>query len=213
MTLNRFAALLAAGACALVAAITVAAEPIQQQGTVRPPPSLKQPKVSDVPPSSVQRGYDSKKRVTYVLIDIPLSDGSRRRALPGGVRAAGEIDVNFRLEYKGASASDLSAAYMKITFVKAAAPTGEIAAGGAVEVTADAYQYRYDDAVYNTENLSVKDAAPLKGESVTVTLQLEDVQQFAFANQLDVKVGAAELKIKSLQLAEFRRVVLSYNAN
>ncbi|MEJ7708577.1 MAG: hypothetical protein WKF84_01660 [Pyrinomonadaceae bacterium] len=181
---------------------------------------MKVPKVSDVPPSAVRKTFDAAKKTTYLTIDIPLSAQSKMRSLSAAAKSSdGEIDITFRLEYKGVSASDLSAAQMSISFLRSRGSVEKLLVDNSVEVQADAYQFSYPDAAHETEQLTFNDggasaaAPPLTKERVTIKLLPEDLQQIAFANRLDIKIGKEEIRVSSIQLAELRKTLLSYNAN
>lgn len=177
----------------------------------KPPPSLKAPTISDVPPSTVQKRFDGAKKTTYVTIDVPLSAQSRNRMLPKAAPiAAGEADLSFELAYKGAAATDLSGARLTLSFVVPAGQALKLTASDAVELQADAYEYRYQNVNYQLEQV-LGEALPLEKERITVDLPFEDVQQIAFANQLKIKVGKRELPVKSIQLAQLRQIVFSNN--
>lgn len=83
----------------------------------------------------------------------------------------------------------------------------------AVELQADAYEYRYQEIDYQTEKVTGMDTAALEKEQLKIDLPLEDLQQLAFANRLQIKIGNKELQVKSIQLAELRQTIFSHNAN
>lgn len=182
-----------------------------RQSAQRPPPSLKAPTVNDVPPSNVQKRFDRAKKMTYVTIDLALSEQSRLRSLPKAPpAAAGEVDVSFELAYKGAAATDLSAARLTLNFVVPAGQSLKLTANDALELQADAYEYRYQEVDYQLEQ--VPDVAALERERVSVALPVEDVQQIAFASQVKIKVGKKDLALKSIQLTPLRQTVFSNNS-
>lgn len=190
-----------------------------RQSSIKPAPSMRAPKSSDLPPSAVRKTYDRAKNIVSVTIDIPLSTQSRDAAIAGRPRvSAGQADLSFRLDYKGPSASDLSAAYLSMSFVSLSGQVEKFTAGGVIEVQADAYEYSYPDAAYEKEQLTPANDSPLTtaaltAERITIKLLLEDLQQMALANRLDIKVGKESLRVRSIQLADLRKTLLSFNAH
>ena len=188
------------------------------QDARRSPPSLKVPKSTDLPPSHTRKRFDRAKNTTYVNIDIPLSPQTSSQSVMGGQRVtAGESSISFHLEYKGSSASDLSAAYLIINFVSEQSQVGKFTAGSNIEVNADGYQYSYQSVSHQTEQITsssnATSSSPLQKESIVVKLPIADLQQIAFANRLDIKLGKEELRVKSIQLIDLRKTILSHNAN
>ncbi|MEJ7615710.1 MAG: hypothetical protein WKF30_01755 [Pyrinomonadaceae bacterium] len=145
------------------------------QSSSKPPPSMKPPIASDLPPSAVRKTFDRARNTASVTIDIPLSIQSREAAIPGRPRiSAGQIDLSFRLDYKGPSVSDLSAAYLTITFVSLSGQLQKFTAGNVIEVQADAYEYSYPDAAHEKEQLTppsdTPEGAALTAERITLKL-------------------------------------------
>ena len=187
------------------------------QGRDKSPPSLKVERAGALPPSSIRKRFDRQKNITYVDIDVPLPQ--REQSAPvttaGQPVSTGEISLSFRLEYKGASASELSAAHLTISFTGGEKLAEGQTSGREVEVRADAYQYTYQSAGSLTEptpESAARSAMP-GGESITVELPLEDLQQVAYANRVDIKVGKKELRVRSIQLGDLRKTLIAQNAN
>lgn len=188
------------------------------QGPVKPPPTLKVPKGSDLPPSNIRKRFDRSKNTTYVDIDVPLPQQSRSGAVTSEEHiTVGEIGLSFRLEYKGSSASELSAAYLTINFVGDGNWDESPTSATEVEVRADAYQYAYQSTGHNTEQTTDAENAArptsLKKESVTVELPLGDLQQVAYSYQVVIRIGKKELRVRSIQLADLRKTLIAQNAN
>lgn len=188
------------------------------QSPVKSPPTLKVPKGGDLPPSSIRKTFDRPKNTTYVDIDVPLPQQSRSGAIISEEQiTAGELSLRFRLEYKGSSASELSAAYLTVNFVGDGNRGEAATSGSVVEVRADAYQYTYQSTGHKTEQMTSTDNAarpsPLKKESVTIELPLEDLQQVAYAYQVVIRIGKKELRVRSIQLSDLRKTLIAQSAN
>ncbi len=188
------------------------------QSPIKSPPTLKVPERGALPPSNITKRFDRPKNMTYVDIDVPLPQQERS----GAIRAeepitGGENSLRFRLEYKGSSASELSAAYLTINFVGGGNRDEASTSGSEVEVRADAYQYTYQSTGHETKKMTPAEnadrSAPLRKENVTIKLQLEDLQQIAYAYQVVIKVGRKELRVRSIQLADLRKTLIAQNAN
>ncbi len=151
-------------------------------------------------------------------IDVPLPQQARSGAATSEEQVTvGELSLRFRLEYKGSSASELSAAYLTVNFVGDGNRGEASTSGSEVEVRADAYQYTYQSTGHKTEQMTSADNAarpsPLKKESVTIELPLEDIQQVAYAYQVVIRIGKKELRVRSIQLAGLRKTLIAQNAN
>lgn len=187
------------------------------QGRDKSPPSLKVERAPALPPSNIRKRFDRQKNITYVDIDVPLPQREQSEPVTAGQRVStGEISLSFRLEYKGASASELAAVHLTISFTGSEKLAEGQTSGREVEVRADAYRYTYQSVVSKTEPLpenAARPAPPPGGESVTVELPLEDLQQVAYANRVDIKVGKKELRVRSIQLGDLRKTLIAQNAN
>jgi hypothetical protein len=191
---------------------------VLNQDRVKPPPSLKVPKRGDFPPSNIRKRFDRPKNTTYVDIDVPLVQQNQSLSMVGedGL-TAGETSLSFRLEFKGSSASELTAAYLTINFDDAPSHDEQFKSGSEVEVQADAYQFSYQSIGHKTEQVisteNVGRPTPLKKESISIKLPLEDLQQVAYANRVDIKLGKKKLRVRSIQLGDLRKTLIAQNAN
>lgn len=188
------------------------------QNPVKPPPSLKVPKSSELPPSKIRKRFDRSKNTTYVTIDVPLAQPNLNQPVATENKpAVGETSISFQLEYIGASASELSAAYLTINFDGDVSRDEQLTSDSEVEVQADAYQYRYQSIERKLEQVTSAGSStrmvPLKKASITVQILLEDLQQLAYANRLDIKLGKKQLRVRSIQLGDLRKTLISQNAN
>jgi hypothetical protein len=121
------------------------------------------------------------------------------------------VALVFQLIYKGATTTDLSAAYL---FVQATAPPDEPARLSAVkrlDMDADGYLFGYDRVDYRTETFETKGAAALvlQREAAVFELSPADLPQMANAGRLAVKFGAETFTVNSVQLAELRSTLIS----
>jgi hypothetical protein len=196
----------------------------QGQGTKTP--SLKRPEQPTLPAARLRKYYDSARNVTYVNVDITL-DAPRAAgsATPSnknanGTNASGAVTTGasvgrsvalvFQLIYKGATTTDLSAAYV---FVQATAPPEQPARLMNVkrlDIDADGYLYGYDRTDYRTEKVAGNEGAlVLQREAAVFQLSPDDLPQLANAGRLAVKFGAETFTVNSVQLAELRRTLVS----
>lgn len=143
--------------------------------------------------------------------------GARTTAAGASGAGAGSAGANggrslalvFQLLYKGATTTDLSAAYL---FVQATAPAEQPARLSAVkrlDIDADGYLFGYDRADYRTEKVAAPGAGVLLREAAVFQLSPDDLPQLANAGRLAVKFGAETFTINSVQLAELRRTLVS----
>lgn len=182
---------------------------------VKPAPSLKkEAKTETAPPKTTTKRYDSKLDVTYAEIEIypviSAADESEIRGEPS--LSSSGVKLTYQLAYKGASTSDLSAAYLLVEAVSFGA--GDKLSGvKTIEVSADAYQYVYERTDYKTLTVrtpaAAQDSASQKIETLIFKTPPEDLPQIANAGRVKVKFGQKEIVIRSLQLRELRSALVS----
>ncbi len=180
---------------------------------VSPAPSLKSPKSTEAPPATVRTRYDRARNATYVQVDIPLSSPRENKPAGGVAGAAGGTTISFQLAYRGKSTSGLSAAYLIINSTIGTDQVREFDSEKQVSLAADGYLYKYDRIDYPDEQVeptaSQSDTRRIIQESIIVKLHLDDLSQIANSNKLEIRVGKVEFVVKSLQLIELRRALIS----
>ena len=178
--------------------------PTQGAGQTKSP-SLKSPKSTEAAPPRVRTRYDRARDATYVHIDVPLN--------VVGEGIAGEMVISFQLAYRGKAAGELSSAFLIVNSTADADKVRKFEAEKRVDLTADAYHYNYERIDYRSEAVASNTTLPnprrLVKESVIVRLPLEDLSQIANSNSLEVKVGSVALVLKSSQLTDLRRALIS----
>lgn len=218
---SRTLALCLSRALALcLCAVAFAASPSFAQTAAQdqpPAPTLKKPDKVEVAPSRTHHSYDAAHDTTYVNVDITLLSRSADQKLASGALAfAGrEVMLTFQLAYKGKRTDDMSAAYLILESTTPPDEQGDkLSAARHLDIAADAYRYAYDRADYKTTTAATggaaqKGAPPLKREMVVFRLPVEDLPEIANANRLELNFGAEVFTVKSPQLIDLRRVLIT----
>jgi hypothetical protein len=218
--------------CALIIVCACAAAASAQHGrlpTLPPPsptptgrdeppsPTLKKPEHVEVEPSHSRRAYDAAHDTTYINVDIPLASHTERKLSAGALAFEGrDLVLTFQLAYRGKRTDDLVAAYavFESTSTPADAVGGHLSDTRHLELHADAYEYAYERADYKTgtaeqTGAARKDAQPLRREVAIFRLETGDLSEISAANRLEVKLGAETYTIKSMQLADLHRALVT----
>jgi hypothetical protein len=209
-----------AAALCMCAAAFVAQQPTLARSASQdkqPAPTLKKPDKVEVAPSRTHHSYDPAHDTTYVNVDITLISRNADQKLAGGALAfAGrEVTLTFQLAYKGKRTDDMSAAYLILESTTAPDEPGDrLSAVRHLDLSADAYRYAYDRADYKTttaatSGAAAKSASPLKRELVVFRLPVEDLPEIANANRLELNFGAEVFTVKSPQLIDLRRTLIT----
>lgn len=161
-----------------------------------------------LPPTRLRKYYDREHDATYLNVDITLLN---RAATP--TASAREVKLTIELIYKGATTADLKTAYL---FVESATPQGQDARLSAVkqiEIKADAYEYSYPRTDYQTDSVVLTNAPlsapPWQKEIIAFAVPLDDLPQLAAAGRLELKLGAENFTVNSLQLTNLRHALSS----
>ncbi|HEX8180673.1 MAG TPA: hypothetical protein VF525_14085 [Pyrinomonadaceae bacterium] len=181
------------------------------RGQDRKEPSLKQPEKSVVPPIMLRKRYDRALNVTYVNVDIPLTNPARKNGAGNGATAR-DVTLIFQLVYKGAATSDLSMVYLFVQSLAGRAAEDVLSSVQQIEFNAEGYQYSYARVNYQTELVEAtggtQGTLPLKREIAVFKLSPDDLPQMTNANSLKLKLGAEQFIVKSTQLTELRRTLV-----
>ena len=209
----------------------------QAQQPAQPAPTMKGRARPVMPRARAQRWYDRERDVTYVNVDIPLdSPGGQRSETPAGQRSEApggqkgksakgapkseaqklapprEVVLVFQLIFKGRATADLAMAYLLVQATGGREERARLDAVEQIEIDAEGYQYRYARMDYQTELIEAKGAhgpLPLKREAAAFQLPPEDLPQMANVNSLKVKLGPERFTVKSPQLTDLRRTLVS----
>jgi hypothetical protein len=203
--------------------------PAQGQ-TPQPAPTMKGRTKPVMPRARAQRWYDRERDVTYVNVDIVLdSPGAQPSATPAGQKGetkAGrkgaapqvapprELALVFQLIFKGRATADLASAYLIVQATAGCDERPRLDALAQIEIDAEGYQYQYARTDYQTELIEAQGAQgqgplPLKREAAAFPLSPEDLPQMANVNSLKLKLGPERFTVKSPQLTELRRTLVT----
>jgi hypothetical protein len=180
-------------------------------------PTLKKPDKVEVAPSRTHRSYDAAHDTTYVNVDITLLARNADEKLAGGALAfAGrEVTLTFQFAYSGKRTDDMTAAYLILESTTAPDQQGDhLSAARHLDINADAYRYAYERADYKTTTATTggaaqKGAPPLKREMVVFRLPVEDLPEIANANRVELNFGTEVFTLKSMQLIDLRRTLIT----
>lgn len=176
------------------------------------PPSLKKTEKTEAAasPSAVRKRYDSARNVTYVSIDIPLSDqNAEKLASVEDAASTPGMSLTFQLIYKGDATTDLTAAYLILNAISVKKNRSEeLSSIKQLEIEAEGYQYSYERIDYKTDaresNTDSPNALSPKKEILVFRLLLDDLPQIANSNKVEVTLGKQKFVIKSMQLLDLR---------
>ncbi len=193
-------------------AAPVSAQPATQEQR-KQAPSLKQPEKSVVPPAMLRKRYDRALNVTYVNVDITLLRQGENKGADSQAAPAREVTLTFQLVYKGAATADLATVYLFVQSLTGRQASDRLNAVQQIELDAEGYQYSYARVKYQTELVEAtggtQGTLPLKREIIVFKLSPDDLPALTNANSLKIKLGAEQFIVRSPQLTELRRTLVS----
>jgi hypothetical protein len=169
-------------------------------------PSMKKPEHAELPPTRLRKYYDRAHNATYLNVDMTLLNCATPP--PACARA---VKLTVQLIYQGTTTADLKTAYL---FVESATPQGQAARLNAVkqiDIKADAYEYSYPRTDYQTASVVLTNAPPSappwQKEVIAFVVPLDDLPQLAAAGRLELKLGAENFTVNSVELTNLRHAL------
>jgi hypothetical protein len=179
-------------------------------------PTMKSPAHVEVAPSHQRLSYDAVHDTTYLNVDIPLVVHTERKGKAGTLAFAGsDLTVVFQLAYEGKRTDDLKAAYLVFESTTAPGePSDRLSGARHLDLSADAYEYSYDRMDYKTgtaeqAGAAGRDAPALRREAAIFRLEVSDLAEISAATRVELKLGTETFTLKSMQLADLHRALVT----